>query len=165
MTPWRHFLKMETRKNSFICSEQVDYPGLVRTSYFCEGEKSHFAPALTLSLIWCTSCMAHLIVSVQMSSGLPKQLLPGNWITNEENSCYPNRSLPGNFCHRSIIFTACAHMLILICIAQTIHMIIFYSNPQGKCGGQFFPSNSVCSPFWKDLLQLISSFADFSGNF
>ena len=147
MTPWRHFLKMETRKNSFICSEQVDYPGLVRTSYFCEGGKSHFAPALTLSLIWCTSCMAHLIVSVQMSSGLPKQLLPGN------------------FCHRSIIFTACAHMLILICIAQTIHMIIFYSNPQGKCGGQFFPSNSVCSPFWKDLLQLISSFADFSGNF
>ena len=91
--------------------------------------------------------VAHLIVSVQMSSGLPKQLLPGN------------------FCHRSIIFTACAHMLILICIAQTIHMIIFYSNPQGKCGGQFFPSNSVCSPFWKDLLQLISSFADFSGNF
>ena len=37
-----------------------------------------------------------MLVSVQMSSCLPKQLLPGNWITGKENSCYPNSSLPGN---------------------------------------------------------------------
>ena len=29
-----------------------------------------------------------------MSSCLSEQLLPGKWITGEENSCYPNSSLP-----------------------------------------------------------------------
>ena len=45
----------------------------------------------------------HLFVSVQMNSCLPEQLLAGIWITDEENSCYPNSSLPGDLWFRSII--------------------------------------------------------------
>ena len=41
-------------------------------------------------------CAAHLIVSVQMNSSLPQQFLPCNWITDEENICYPNSLLPFN---------------------------------------------------------------------
>ena len=43
-----------------------------------------------------------------MNSCSPEQLLSSNWITNEENSCYPNSSLPGNFRYRTIIFSAFA---------------------------------------------------------
>ena len=52
---------------------------------------------------------AHLLVSVQMNSCLPEQLFHRNWITDEENSCYQNSSLPGNLWYRSITFSAQVH--------------------------------------------------------
>ena len=59
----------------------------------------------SLSLIYSAGAV-HLLVSVQMNSFLPEQLLPGNWITDEENSCYPNSSLPTNLWYQSIVFSA-----------------------------------------------------------
>ena len=46
-----------------------------------------------------------------MNSCFPEQLSPGNWITDEENICCLNSSLPGNFWHQSIIISACAPYL------------------------------------------------------
>ena len=39
----------------------------------------------------------HLIILILTDSCLPKQHLPSNWITNEENCYYPNSLLPVNF--------------------------------------------------------------------
>ena len=64
-----------------------------------------FCPSPSLSLIYSAGAV-HLLVSVQMNSFLPEQLLPGNGITDEENSCYPNSSLPSNLWYQSIVFSA-----------------------------------------------------------
>ena len=57
---------------------------------------------------------AHLKIVIQINSCLPEQLLPGNWITDEENSL-----LPGNFGIGPSFFFERAPVL-------------FYSNPQGR---------------------------------
>ena len=61
------------------CAEQDDYP---RFSTFM-GRKIMFASPLPLVHV-------QFILSVQINSCLSEQLLPGNWITDEEISCYPN---------------------------------------------------------------------------
>ena len=53
-----------------------------------------------------------------MNSCLPKQILPRNWIFNEENNCDPNSLFPGN---RSYWFYST--------LTYTI---------QDGCGGRFF---------------------------
>ena len=84
-------------------------PGLVYLVLFVGGGGSPFSPPLPY--IWSSAHAAHLLVSVQMNSCLPEQLLSGNWINAEENSFYPNSWLPGNFCYKSIIFSAHAPCL------------------------------------------------------
>ena len=55
------------------------------------GGKSSFAPPLPY--LWSSARAAHYACF-----STDEQLcLPGNWITNEENSCYPNSLLPGTF--------------------------------------------------------------------
>ena len=63
-------------------------------------------PALNMLILYSSS--DHLIM---INSWLLKQLLPGYWITDEENRCYPNSSLPGNFWYQSINFSANAPCL------------------------------------------------------
>ena len=126
-------------------------------NYFLWGGLISFCPSPFLSLI----CAAHLLVSVQMNSCLPKQLLPGNWITNEENSCHPSSSLPANFWYRSIIVFACAPCLSLY---RPKYMCIFYCNPQGGCGGQLFLLNSMLVRLGMTFPTLFTNLADFQGN-
>ena len=60
--------------------------------------------------------------------------LPGNWITDEENSCYPNSSLPSNCSHRSIISLDVHHAYLII--AQNI---LVYSTLTHRAGVVNFP--------------------------
>ena len=102
-----NYIFLVIQKYPFTCAEYIDYPrSCLPITCFWRGGGVHFCPFLSLSFIQCTL--------LQMNSCLPKQLLPGSWITDEENSCYPLSSLPDNFWYRSIIFSAYALMLILI---------------------------------------------------
>ena len=84
---------------------------------------------------------AHLKIVIQINSCLPEQLLPGNWITDEENSV-----LPGNFGIGPSFFFARAPVL-------------FYSNPQGRYGrGGQFCSNCE-STLTVDNLQILRIFS------
>ena len=80
-------------------------------------------------------CAAHLIILIRINSFLPKQLLPDNWITNEENSCYLNSLLPSNF-GNGTLFSLHVHHAYLN-ISPNI-LVIFYSNPLNGFGGKFF---------------------------
>ena len=73
-----------------------------------------------------------------------EQLLPGNRITGEENSCYPNSSLPGNLFYRSIFSLHVHHAYFNI--AQII-WVLFYSNPPGGRAGVFL--NPIVLDRWK----------------
>ena len=66
-----------------------------------------------------------------MNNCLPKQLLPCNWITGEENRCYPNSLLPGNLWHRSIILSAQITCTMLIIIYSPKIYNLHYSNSPG----------------------------------
>ena len=102
---------------------------------FCkgDGEKWTFAPPLPY--LWSIACAAHLIILIRINSFLPKQLLPENWITNEENSCYLNSLLPSNF-GNGTLFSLHVHHAYLN-ISPNI-WVIFYSNPLNGFGGKFF---------------------------
>ena len=52
---------------------------------------------LPLPYLWSSARAVHLIILILTDSCLPKQHLPSNWITNEENCYYPNSLLPVNF--------------------------------------------------------------------
>ena len=56
------------------------------------GERFLFLPP-ALPYLLSSAHAAQLMIFKQMNSCLPEQLLPGNWITGEENSCYPNSLL------------------------------------------------------------------------
>ena len=56
------------------------------------GKFCTFTPPLLYHMVYCPSDPFK-----QMTSCLPEPLLPSNWITDEENSCYPNSLLPGSF--------------------------------------------------------------------
>ena len=53
-----------------------------------------FAPPLPHLLS--SARAARPIIFTHVNSCLPEQLLPGKWITDEENSCYLNSLLPSN---------------------------------------------------------------------
>ena len=65
------------------CSEQDDYPRFTYSTFMLR--KILFTSPLPLVHV-----QFILLVSVQINSCLSEQLLPGNWITDEEISCYPN---------------------------------------------------------------------------
>ena len=82
---------------------------------------------------------------------------PVTRLPDEENSCYSNSSLPYNRWYRSIISLHLHHAYLNI--TQNI-WVLFYSNPQGGCGGQFFPC--ICaSPLRQWLARTVFQFADF----
>ena len=114
------------------------------------GGKIFFVPPLLYLLS--SACAVHLLFSVQMTSCLSQQLLPSNWITGEENSCYPNSSLPlvpvHNFHMHHAYFNT----------AQNI-WVLFNSNPPGGWAGNFFfNSDRLCS----EWLFKHDSLAEFS---
>ena len=83
-----------------------------------------------------------------------------NWITDEENSCYPNSSLPENRWYWSIISLHMHHAYLNI--AQN-KWVLFYSNSQGRCGGQFFPC--ICASTLRQwLARTVCQCGDFSSN-
>ena len=93
------------------CSEQEDYPRLPIVLFFVGGGRGNAFLPLPFLIFDLVHMQFILLVSVQMNSCSPEQLLPSNWIADEDNSCYPNSSLPGNLWYRSIIFSACAPCL------------------------------------------------------
>ena len=123
-------MKIETSYSYLL--RQDDYPSI---TYYCLwGEYVSFAHPLPY--LWSSASAVHLLITVQMSICLSEQLLPGNWITGEENSCYPNSSLPRNLWIQSIIFSARAPCLQYFNKAQNI-WVLFYSNPPGGRAGNF----------------------------
>ena len=93
------------QEKPLTCSDNDDYPSL--PSNVC-GEKRIILPLpfLIFDLVHVQFICFFL---VQMSSCLPDQLLPGNWITSEEYQLLPEELVtPGNLWYRSIIFSACA---------------------------------------------------------
>ena len=69
-----------------------------------------------------------------MFSCFTKQLLPGNWNPDEEKSCYPNSSLPGNHWCWSII-------------SQHVHHAYLEKRQCHEIFGIFFLS-SLIQPIW-----------------
>ena len=67
------------------------------TWYLLWGKFFHFSPALPIPYLWSSTHAAHLIILIHINSCLPKQLLPSNWVPDEEHSSYPNSLLPCNF--------------------------------------------------------------------
>ena len=94
-------------------------------STFVGGRFFYFCSSPSLSLIF-SECAAHLIILLQMNSCLPEQILPGNWITNEKNSC-----------SGQIIFSACAPCS---SYPKYVSFILQYSNPKGGFDRKFFRS-------------------------
>ena len=131
---------------------------LLFTLYLLWGEIFQCCPPLPYVYLWSSARAAHLIILMKMNSCLLKQLLPGNWITDEENSCYPNSLLPGNFGTRPKISLHVHHAYLNA--AQNI-CVLFYSNPQGGCGGQFF----LWMPCESGLAVICQNCFPFSGIF
>ena len=53
----------------------------------------YLVPFVGGNLNFCSSHifdLVHQIILIQMNSCLPEQRFPGNWITDVENTCYPN---------------------------------------------------------------------------
>ena len=94
-------------------------PGSVYLETFVEGKIKMFTlPFPIFDLVHVLYCSSDPIQYILMNICLPEQLLPGNWTTDEENSCYPNSSLPGNCWYRSIISLHVTHAYLNI--AQNI---------------------------------------------
>ena len=97
-------------------------------------------PTSLLSLIYRYSALAaHLIVSVQINSCLPEQLFRGNWVTDEENSCYLNSLVPGALGNGPFFFLCTCTMLILI----QPKMYGFYSTLTHRVWWAIFSFNSM----------------------
>ena len=97
--------------------------------------------------------IAHLLVSVQMNSCLPKQLLPGNWITDEENSCNLNSRLLINICYRSIFSMYMHHSPKFMSFIIPGGWAIFLLNSDKVRFGMAF-QNSLFQ-FWSIFQQLL----------
>ena len=98
-----------------------------------------------------------------MSCCFSKQLLPGNWNTNEESSCYPNSSLPGNLCSTVPYVSLHMHHAYLK-ISQNIWV---YSNLTHRAGvaGNFFFLNPYKSVFTVTCQNYLYFGGFSSGNF
>ena len=72
-------------RNPFNCSDKTNTPGLNHLVLFVRGGYFLPLPFPICDLVHVQ--LISLIVSVQMNSCLPEQLLPGNWVTDEENGC------------------------------------------------------------------------------
>ena len=74
-------------------------------------------------------------------------------ITTDENSCYPNSSLPGNRWYCSLTSLHVHHAYLNI--GQNIQYEFFYSNPsRRRVGNFFFLSESVDSVTLAELFML-----------
>ena len=101
------------RRKPFTCPEQEHYPhDSVTLNFFVLGKKISFCLSPFLSLIYCMClCSSSDCFGTDDQLFTPEQLLLGNWITDEEKSCYLNTSLRGNLGYQSIIFSARAPCL------------------------------------------------------
>ena len=124
--------KGKYERNPFTCSEQVTV-----TMYSLWGE--HLLLPLPFPIFDLVHVQLIMLVSVQM-----KSCLPGNWITNEEKSCYPNSLLPSNHWSRSIISLHVHHAYFNK--AQNL-WLLFYSNPQGGGSEMTFRTISIWQIF------------------
>ena len=109
-------------------------------------EKFKFFPSLPylwhIQFIWYFRYFDYIAV-------LPNSLYLVTNITDQENNCYLNSSLPGNLWYLSIIMH---HAY------SPTYMSLFYPNPQGGCDGQFFPLRLHTSTIVHSNLDLTELF-------
>ena len=137
-------IREKENKTPLPAPEQV----LVYLVLHMGGGDFHYCPSPSYSLISCTCSSSDYF-------GTDEQLLPHNWINDEENSCYPNSLLPVTY--QSVLFSAWATCLAI--------WVLFQSNPQGGCGSQIFSFiYDICaSPLWQWLARIVDCFTDYPG--